>query len=50
MKRTLAAVLLASVTMLTGACGDGDSPTSGDSNPDNQQTQQPGEPSDVQPS
>ena len=41
MKRTLAALLLASVTLLAGACGD-NKPTSGDSNPDNQQTQLPG--------
>jgi hypothetical protein len=42
MKRSLAALLLAAVTLLTGACGD-DSPASGDSNPDNQQTQAPGQ-------
>jgi ABC-type glycerol-3-phosphate transport system substrate-binding protein len=41
MKRTLSALLLASATLLAGACG-GDAPTSGDSNPDNQQTQVPG--------
>jgi type IV pilus biogenesis protein CpaD/CtpE len=40
MKRSLAVLLLAATTMLAGACTD-DSPTSGDSNPDNQQTQEP---------
>jgi hypothetical protein len=40
MSRLLAALALASVTMLAGACGD--NAGSGDSNPPNQQTQAPG--------
>ena len=40
MTRTLAALLLAATAFLT-ACS-GDAPSSGDSNPDNQQTQVPG--------
>jgi hypothetical protein len=49
MKRTLATALLAAVALLTGGCGDGDSPTSGDSNPDNQQTQEPGQAPTIDP-
>ncbi|HWH30006.1 MAG TPA: hypothetical protein VNU26_13810 [Mycobacteriales bacterium] len=43
MKRPLAALLLAGVTALTGACGDDPPDGSGDSNPPNQQTQEPAE-------
>jgi hypothetical protein len=42
MKRTLAALLLTGAAALTGACGNVDGSTSGDSVTDNQQTLQPG--------
>ena len=42
MKRPLAALLLAGATLLTAGCGDDGPPdSSGDSNPPNQQTQEP---------
>ncbi len=40
MRRTLAALLLASTALLTGACSE-DTPGTGDSNPANQFTQAP---------
>lgn len=42
MTRTLAALLLTGTALLTGACGNADGGSSGDSVTDNQQTLQPG--------